>query len=282
MKINWKIKSLVYSIIDMLKLYSILFFIQNRVTKRSRIKNVNMRCTWDMHLNIIKKHSSKSLKESVLFEFGAGKSLIQNLYLSQYFRSQILVDLYPMINLPLVNNAVQILNANGLLSHTQNINSVADLNSFRISYKAPYDAENTDFDESFFDICISTNTLEHIPKASIINIFTELKRILNKNALLSLKIDYSDHYSHTDTKITPLNFLQYSEKEWDKYNHSAHFQNRLRHSDFRDLFLSLNFLIIEDLQLTKFDDINVKLHTDFLGRMDANVTSGYFLLRNNK
>jgi len=266
----------------MLKLYSILFFIQNRVTKRSRIKNVNMRCTWDMHLNIIKKHSSKSLKESVLFEFGAGKSLIQNLYLSQYFRSQILVDLYPMINLPLVNNAVQILNANGLLSHTQNINSVADLNSFRISYKAPYDAENTDFDESFFDICISTNTLEHIPKASIINIFTELKRILNKNALLSLKIDYSDHYSHTDTKITPLNFLQYSEKEWDKYNHSAHFQNRLRHSDFRDLFLSLNFLIIEDHQLTKFDDINVKLHTDFLGRMDANVTSGYFLLRNNK
>ena len=64
----------------------------------------------------------------------------------------------------------------------------------------------------------------------------ELKTILKPGGLSSLIIDYSDHYSHADKNISPLNYLKYSDKEWKKYNNQYLFQNRLRHQDYKNIF----------------------------------------------
>ena len=40
--------------------------------------------------------------------------------------------------------------------------------------------------------------------------------------------------------------MQYDKKSWKKYNSPYLFQNRLRHNNFRDFFLKLNYKIIEE------------------------------------
>jgi hypothetical protein len=42
-----------------------------------------------------------------------------------------------------------------------------------------------------------------------------------------------------------LNFLQFSENEWKKYNTPMLFQNRLRHQDYREFFKSHNYKLFE-------------------------------------
>ena len=96
------------------------------------------------------------------------------------------------------------------------------------------------------DACISTNTLEHIPKFDIILIFAELYRKLKDEGIVSLIIDYSDHYAHTDNNISLLNFLKYSQHQWKRYNHNIHFQNRLRHYEYIAIFEKIGFRTIKE------------------------------------
>ena len=53
-----------------------------------------------MHKDALNKYKTKN----VVFEFGAGKSLVQNLYLSNFVKKQFVVDLYPMLDFELVDS----------------------------------------------------------------------------------------------------------------------------------------------------------------------------------
>ena len=79
--------------------------------------------------------------------------------------------------------------------------------------------------------------------------------MLKKNGFVSSVIDYSDHYSHTDKNISPLNFLKFNKKNWKKYNNSYLYQNRLRHSDYKILFKNLDFIIEKEHKGTKHNKI---------------------------
>ena len=96
-----------------------------------------------------------------------------------------------------------------------------------------------------FDACISSTTLEHLSTKDLEECFDILKKIIKKNGIISAAIDYSDHYSHTDNNIENLNFLQFNDKEWDKFNTPMLFQNRLRHQDYRKIFENYKFKIFE-------------------------------------
>ena len=93
--IPWKIKSLIFSFIDYLSLQKLLYFLQKYITKRSRINSLLYSSDWEMHKDALNKYKTKN----VIFEFGAGKSLAQNLYLSNFVKKQFVVDLYPMLDL---------------------------------------------------------------------------------------------------------------------------------------------------------------------------------------
>ena len=111
---------------------------------------------------------------------------------------------------------------------------------------APYDAEKIQLLDNSIEACISTNTLEHIPKIDIIGIFSELYKKLIDEGIVSLIIDYSDHYAHTDNNISLLNFLKFSHSQWKRYNHKLHFQNRLRHYEYIDIFEKIGFITIKE------------------------------------
>ena len=244
MKIPWKLKSFVFYIIDLFSIPKFLYFLQKYITRNSIININDYSRDYDFHSKVLQKHCSNGL----VFEFGAGKNLAQNLILSNYVHKQIVVDLNPMIDLKLVENCrKQILNSKTLRSNKK-ILEIKDLENYGIYYKAPYDARYTDYNENIFDACISTNTFEHLSVQDIEKILIELYRILKIDGIISAIIDYSDHYAHTDKSISLLNYLNFSENEWKKYNHNSHFQNRLRHYEYIEIFKNHGFkLIYEDL-----------------------------------
>ena len=241
--IPWRIKSLIFIFIDYLSLQKLLYFLQKYITKRSRITSLLYSSDWEMHKVALIKYKTKN----VVFEFGAGKSLVQNLYLSNFVKKQFVVDLYPILDFELADSErQQLLERKEKLRSRVKIKNLNDLEHYGIYYIAPYDATKIHLSDVSIDACISTNTLEHIPKFDIILIFAELYRKLKDEGIVSLIIDYSDHYAHTDNNISLLNFLKFSHHQWKRYNHKIHFQNRLRHYEYIDIFEKIGFRTIKE------------------------------------
>ena len=116
------------------------------------------------------------------------------------------------------------------------------MREYRIDYVAPGDARNTGLTTGSIDFVCSTSTLEHIPLADIKSIVTECTRICRIGALLSMVIDYHDHYATADHAISRFNFYKFPDWLWWWYSPSNHFQNRLRHGDYERLFAGFESL----------------------------------------
>jgi len=276
MNISWKLKSKSFSLIDTLGAPSALYFLQKHITRRSRITKLSIDRNWVRHKESLIKYGCKDF----VFEFGGGKSLAQNLFLSDEIERQLVVDLNRMIDLDLVNKAKELLLLQTALKSRKDINAVDDLKSYGITYRSPYDAARTDLDDKCLDACISTNTLEHIPVESIKQIFLELSRILKDTGIVSAKIDYSDHYAHTDSSISLLNYLYYSDAEWQKYNHGCHYQNRLRHNDYKQIFGACGFSVVEEELHYGEGNVPLDLIEKFRGEDESwSATAAYFVLR---
>lgn len=255
-----------------------LYFVQKFITRRSQKKIKSIYFAWEFHKeNLLKNKYPK------VIEFGAGKDLRQNVYLSNFCGSQTVVDINKMLDIKLFNKyAHELSNLNNDIKFF-NCRNIEDIDKFyNIKYLAPLNIDSSQFKEDQYDYCLSTDTLEHIPEQQIYDILIQVKRIIKKNGYLSFVIDYSDHYSHTDKNINPLNFLKFSELEWKKYNHQCHFQNRLRHSDFRKIFNDLKLeLIKEEFEIYKYKINKIDKFFD----IDEPLTfalNGTFFLKNIK
>ena len=276
-QINWKIKSLLYKFLSFFKLYRILFFIQKKITKRSNFNYKKTVFYWDYHYKYLKENNSQTL-----LEFGAGKSLAQNIFLSYKFNQnlqQTLIDISKMLDLDLFNEANNQISELLAVRKLPEAKTISDLKKYyNINYFAPMNLEQIDKNNLKFDACISSTTLEHLSLKDLRENLNFLKKIIKKSGIISALIDYSDHYSHTDIKIGNLNFLQYSDNEWKKYNTPMLFQNRLRHQDYRKLFKSYGYKLFEikgdygkypKNVFEKFDVVN----------KETSMLWGYFLLK---
>lgn len=115
-----------------------------------------------------------------------------------------------------------------------------------IEYLAPSDAAETYLTEASVDVHTSFTVLEHIPEATIIDIFSEGARIVKDDGLFIHRIDYSDHFSHSDKSISAINFLKYSDEEWRRLAGNRYmYMNRLRHDDFTELYSLLGHELLE-------------------------------------
>jgi hypothetical protein len=97
-----------------------------------------------------------------------------------------------------------------------------------ISYHAPCDATETGLPEQSIDYVFSNTTLEHVPAETIARLFEHHQHILKPGGCVMHLIDLSDHFSHDDPSIASINFLQFSEREFSRYNTCFLYQNRLR------------------------------------------------------
>jgi len=106
-----------------------------------------------------------------------------------------------------------------------------------IDYRSPADATKLPLPDASVDLHISYTVMEHIPPDVIRGILREARRILRPGGLLIHFIDPSDHFSHDDQSITAINFLQFSDSEWDRWaGNQFMYHNRLRSKELLALF----------------------------------------------
>jgi SAM-dependent methyltransferase len=241
MQIDWRIKSFMFTLLEKLP-PGVLYFAQKRVSGRSAAPIKQISPSWLFHERVIREHDIYSI-----LEFGAGKNLAQNLYLSSLRVEQTVIDLNPMVDLDLINSAIRSLVALGVDIPNVTVSNLDDIKKhFAIEYIAPLDLTASGFPDGRFDACISTNTLEHIPRDVIRVMLVELRRLLKPGGLISAKIDYSDHYASTDRRISRANFLRFDERQWARHNHANHYLNRLRHGHYGQMARESGYKILHD------------------------------------
>jgi len=222
---------------------------------------------------------------SVLFEFGAGSDLFSSFYLhSRGFPRQIVVDLERNVYPDALNSLVAAADFVGDKSEFT-ADFASELLSRGIVYMAPYDVRECQLaDHSISYIC-TTNTLEHIPEADLRRILAQCRRILRPDGVMSMWIDYSDHYSHSDPAISAYNFLQFSAERWAPHNSHLQFQNRLRHGDYRCLFVEAGFEVTAEMRFhaddwqQALDRIEIDEEFRNVSREELGATGGHFILR---
>jgi hypothetical protein len=107
------------------------------------------------------------------------------------------------------------------------------------------DARKIPLSDASVQLIHSNNTFEHIPKASLQEILTEMKRIAHPGGLMSHYVDMADHYSYTDPDISPNHFLRYTEKQWRWIENPFQSQNRLRLPHYREMYERLEIPLQE-------------------------------------
>jgi hypothetical protein len=127
------------------------------------------------------------------------------------------------------------------------------------------DAAKLSFDNKSFDVCFSINTLEHIYQPMLQNILQNYAHHTNQNGYHLHVIDMNDHFSHIDSSITKYNYLQFSNEQWKLIDNNLQPQNRLRITDFENIFLKIDLKIIKEVSMpAEMESFNsIILHQDF-------------------
>ena len=243
---NFKIKCFLQTVFSNIPKGEIVnYWFQKYVTKSFPISDQAFQIKLNnniKHFENFKKYVNKNPKDSSYYEFGAGWDLASPIFFSSCcFKELYVIDIRKLINSELIQHTVSKIFPAAKLTYA----TEKTLQDLRIHYNAPMDARNTSYQDQSMDLIISTATLEHIPRNDILAILKESHRLLKPNGIFSSVIDYKDHWSYFDKSITPYNYLKYSKVEWEKYNPSLHYQNRLRHRDYLSMFEQAGFEILE-------------------------------------
>jgi hypothetical protein len=218
---------------------------------------------------------------STALEFGVGQNLLTPLLLSAAGASA--VHAYDIERIATVQQINSVISQLRILMPGQwpLLDRIEDLEPlYRIHYCAPGDARGTTLTAGSVDFICSTSVLEHVPAADISAILDECARISSPKTLLSFIVDYHDHYSSADSRISRFNFYRYTEKQWSLYNPPLQYQNRLRHSDYSKLFANFESINVECV-VPRDIRVNVPLAPEFMRYTEDDLLAlnGFFLLR---
>jgi hypothetical protein len=98
------------------------------------------------------------------------------------------------------------------------------------------------------ELIVSNETLEHIPRDVIADIFTRFSHVGRPGAMMSHRIDMADHYASFDRRLSPYHFLRYSDRRWRWFDNGLQHQNRLRLSDHRQLHRSTGWHVVREAE----------------------------------
>ncbi len=102
----------------------------------------------------------------------------------------------------------------------------------RIDYRAPADAAASGLPDDSFDVVVSNTVLQQVPGPDIARMMEESRRVLRSGGLAIHCVNCGDQYAYFDPKITQINYLLYTDREWAFWNNRLLYQNRLRPGDF--------------------------------------------------
>jgi hypothetical protein len=123
------------------------------------------------------------------------------------------------------------------------------LDHFKIAYLAPQDLTRTAIGARSLQVILSRAVLEHIPPDALRNMLARCRELLRDGGVMAHIIDNSDHRQHGDSRLSPVDFLRYSDRAYRVLSalHPRNYQNRLRHDDYLRLFRNAGFEIVRDV-----------------------------------
>jgi len=208
------------------------------------------------HREAASKHGAFDLTKATAYEFGAGKDLGSQITLWCYgVPRQIVVDRERLLDESLVGEAMRAIAKIDEPSFRRRPRPGMRYADMGIEYHAPADARKVPHPDGSIELIVSNNTLEHIPPADLILIMRECRRLCSPHGVVSMAIDYSDHYSHSDRRVGRTNFLRYTDSEFERFQSSFLYQSRLRHSDYRALFKRAGFRVRDEQKIVEPEDI---------------------------
>ena len=122
------------------------------------------------------------------------------------------------------------------------------LKALNISLLSPVDARRTNFPDNSFGLYYSIDTLEHIPPDQMKLLFSESRRIIKPDGFFIHSIDTADHFSYTDNTISSINFLQFSDDEWNRLCNRYTYHNRMRKNNYETVFNDAGFTILDKIE----------------------------------
>ncbi len=278
---NWKLKSKIKNAIAILPFsltYPTYYWFRHYFIKKRQDVQINPVGKISMAAELCKRicKNGGTVSNKIFFEIGTGRDIIMpigywlmgaekiiTIDLNHYLRSELVAEsLHYLCNNQAKN---KIFNLPGIdkerfgrlleLSKKTKISLLSIFDLCQIEYISPGDAANTKLPDASIDFYTSYNVLEHIPLAILEKIILEGNRIIKNKGLFVHRIDYTDHFAHSDNSISLINFLQYSDKEWDRLaGNRFMYMNRLRHDDFVNLFNS-SMQHIVDVEQEKNDQM---------------------------
>lgn len=259
---DWRLKALAQAVLSVAPGSGALhYWLQRHLTGGLPVDREEFLVRLDqsrLFLDLFERHAGRPRGRAVFYEFGAGWDLLRPLcYWALGVERQILVDIELLVRDELVRDSLEKLrraaeDREDLRAPPPPPAEPADLlpwleETCGVEYRAPADARSTGLAGGSVDCVTSVNTLEHIPPADIAPILRECRRILRPTGVFVGRIDYQDHYAYFDGDLSPYNFLRYSDRAWRFLNPSAHYQNRLRHSEHLALLRDAGFELLEVL-----------------------------------
>lgn len=265
---NWKLKAKLQGAVSLLpsnSSYALYYWLQRRFGSL-KFTNPVVRLkagiqTWERIVKL-----GRDPKKRHFLEIGTGRApIVPIAYWLMGAMRITTIDINPYVKLEIVKDALTYITEHrreietlfGSLLVPERLEALikfqksaeASLNDFfklcSVNYLAPRDAANTGLENSSVDFHTSYTVLEHIPPNVLGNILEEGNRIVSDEGLFVHMIDYSDHFSHSDSSISAINFLQYGDLEWERYAGNRYmYMNRLRHDDFINMFRSAGHKVL--------------------------------------
>jgi len=260
---SWIVKALVQKLVSFLPFkHQINFFFQKRITRGVELTDlyftdrlIHIR----NHVKYYQEITGKSIPEKTLelgtgwypvipiYLFLRGVNSIYSIDIANHIRKNYTRRTIKKFLLELDGNKIfaekecfiseRIAQLRSVCSNTS-ISEQEMLTSLGISASVG-DVKNDSFDDEFFDLIHSNNTFEHINPDELKQILVAFERMLKKGGVMSHFIDMTDHFAHFDRSITIYNFLRFSQKEWSCIDNSIQPQNRLRVTDYVNIYNDL-------------------------------------------
>ena len=220
-------------------------------------------------VDFIRKHREELRGSETFLEVGTGRclSLPISLWLCGAYQT-ITVDLNPYLKSELVFEEIEYIRnqqqrviqmfgehnqkpqfrerLNLLLNFKGGLKDLLALINIRYITRA--DAAHLDLPGESVDYHVSFGVIEHIARGALNGIFLEANRLLKDTGLAIHYATLADLFSTIDDSISPVNFLQFSENEWESIAGNRYmYHNRFRVDDLRQLFEQTKFRVL-DLQ----------------------------------
>jgi SAM-dependent methyltransferase len=157
-------------------------------------------------------------------------------------------QLGPMLNEGFDLSASDLKRAQSLVAAILKVESFDELYKLLdFEYMVQSSGSLAEFQPESFQLVVSGGVLEHVNRAALPTLISEMRRILKPGGWAVHSIDTADHLEHYDRKVSPKMYLSFSEWTWRLLcENDVQYINRVQRGEWLALFMANGFELIEE------------------------------------